>query len=278
MFNIDLRSISLFVIVSIIWYFGFQSLAEIFVNFNSQWYWYVIATVYSVTLNEIFAHQICSHRPYKIDTNKATFKLLTFLTTVDHAWAPISNICRVHENHHLYSDKGINDNLNWRRFWYNVCILSPIMFVYQDRTVYPNSKQFFKKQDALHQDILTNTWVQFCEENRIILTLIFWATLYFLFPVILFNVVFLGRVLFSIFMILAAIGGHVRLPFGYRNFPTNDNTHNNLIFHYLALGLFSTMLHNNHHGTTSDKHSFRWYEIDLGAVVIRMLKPLLEKS
>lgn len=278
MVNFDLRSITLFVLVSIAWYIGCLNLIETLTHFSTEWYWYVLATIYTVLLNEIFAHLICSHRPYKSDPNRFTFKLLTFLTTVDHAWAPISNICRVHENHHRYSDQGENDNLNWRRHWYNLCILSPIMFVYQRKTVYPDQKKFFDQQEHIHAGILNDTWVWFCEEYRVLLTIIFWGSLYLVCPIILFKVVFMGRFLISVFMILAAIGGHNSLPMGYRNFDTADNTHNNLLFHYLALGLFSTMLHNNHHGTKNINHSYRWYEIDLGGYVVKLLRPLLIKQ
>ena len=82
----------------------------------------------------------------------------------------------------------------------------------------------------------------------------------------------MGRFLISVFKFLADVFGHMKLPFGYRNFNTNDTTYNHLVFHYLCLGLFTAMLHNNHHGTTSSKHSFHWYEFDMGGVSSSFLR------
>lgn len=277
MWSINLQSISLFILVSVAWFFGGSALINIVSDFGNQWYWLLIATAYTTTLNEIFAHQICNHRPYDLNTRSWTFRLITFLTTVDHAWGPITSISTLHANHHENSDRGITDNEDIKRFWYNVCILAPWMFIYQSRTTYPGGEEWHDQQKKIHNDLLDDNWVFFCEYFRVPLTIIFWVLMYFLLPEILFNVIFLGRVLASIFMLLASIGGHTRLPFGYRNFNTDDNTHNNLLFFYLTLGLWSTMLHNNHHGTTSDRHSYRWFEVDLGNLVIRALRPLIAK-
>ena len=277
MWNLSINSIALFLLTTLAWAVGATELYSVLSDFKEQWPWYVLATAYGVTINEIFAHQICSHRPYALDTKRFTYRLLVFLNTVDHAWGPITSIATRHDNHHEHSDKGIHDNLNWRRLWYNVCLLAPWMFLYQKITVYPDRERFEKRQDRRYRNILQDEWTWFCEEYRVILTILFWLLLYFTVPVILFKVVLMGRFLSSVFMALAAIGGHNKLPFGYRNFDTDDGTHNNILFHYLALGLYSTMLHNNHHGTKNDSHSFRWWEIDIGNWVVSMLRPLIEK-
>jgi len=278
MWSINLQSISLFILVSVAWFFGGSALINVVSDFSNQWYWLLIAIAYTTILNEIFAHQICNHKPYELNTKSWTFKLLVFLTTVDHAWGPITSISTIHDNHHEHADKGITDNADWRRLWYNVCILAPWMFIYQSQTKYPGGKEWHSKQSRKNNDLLDDNWVFFCEYFRVPLTVVFWVIMYLLLPTILFNVIFLGRVLVSVFMAMTAIGGHNKLPFGYRNFDTDDRSHNNLIFFYLTLGLWSTMLHNNHHGTTSDRHSYRWFEIDLGNWVLRSLKPLISKK
>jgi stearoyl-CoA desaturase (delta-9 desaturase) len=58
--------------------------------------------------------------------------------------------------------------------------------------------------------------------------------------------------------------------FGSRSFPTPDRSTNNS---WLALISFGEAWHNNHHAfPTSAKFGLRWWQIDLGAAVIRALE------
>lgn len=271
------RNLMLFVLVSIAWYFGATSLWEILTNFSTMWYWYVIATFYCVILNDIFVHIICSHRAIEVDPSRWLYKILAFLSIVDHSFAPITGYCKFHENHHLYADQGNHDNLNWRIHWYNLCIMSPITFLYTKRTDYPDWENYIAKQKQDHAVILDDLWTFFVEENRVLLTILYWLVLYMVFPAFLFYVVFTGRFLFSIFVLISAIGGHTKLPLGYRNFDTPDTSHNNFIFHYVfCLGLMPSQLQNNHHGST--KSTARWFEVDIGGWVLRLMQPWLTKK
>lgn len=68
--------------------------------------------------------------------------------------------------------------------------------------------------------------------------------------------------------------GHVKALIGYRNFETNDNSHNNLILGYLGWG---QGLHNNHHARPASYDfgsgvSGKWWEID----PCRLFLPFLE--
>lgn len=270
---LSIRGITLAVFVTIAWIVGFTALYNILLDFKNQWYWIVVATFYSVLINDIFTHIICSHNAIKIDPSRITYKVLLFLSSVDHAWAPVTGLCKLHENHHQYADQGNNDNLNWRLHWYNLCSVSPLTFLYVRPTAYPNLNELVESQSQIHKHILADSYTQFIENNRIFLTIVYWTILYLALPVFLFNVVLMGRFLFSGYMVLAAIGGHTRLPFGYRNFNTPDTSYNNLLFHYLALGLMPSMLQNNHHGGNQISH--RWFEINTAGIVIKLLRPLL---
>ena len=277
-FTISPNSIAVFLLVSIAWYLGTKELIDTVSNFGSQWYWIVLASAYGLTLNVLFCHRICTHQLFKLDTNGITYKVLVFLLTVDLAWSPLTRMCLAHMNHHIYSDQGNKDNLNWRRYWYNICILSPISYIYTAPSVYPNEEKFFAQQKKKFADILDDTWTFFVEENRVVLTVLFWAVLYMIAPIILFKIVLMGRVLMSIFMAMSTIGGHTRLPFSYRNYDTPDTTYNNMILHCFGLGIFSSMLHNNHHGNSNAlNYGKRWFEFDIGSYIIRMLRPFLEK-
>ena len=69
---------------------------------------------------------------------------------------------------------------------------------------------------------------------------------------------------------LINVVGHTKLLIGYRNFETKDNSHNNLIFGYLAWG---QGWHNNHHHNPKafDFGGKRWWELD----PCRIFKPFL---
>ena len=57
---------------------------------------------------------------------------------------------------------------------------------------------------------------------------------------------------------------------GYRNFPTRDNSRNNW---WIALLTNGEGWHNNHHGQPANaKFSVRWWEIDVTYLTIRLLK------
>ena len=272
-----IKLFAVFVLVSIAWVIGAIELADTITHFSTQWYWWVLATFYTLTLNESFSHRICSHSMFEIDTNSVTYKVLVFLLTVDHAWSPLTETCITHANHHMYSDKGNKDNLNWRIHWYSFCTLSPLLYLYQQPTDYPDKDRYFARQKERFANILDDTWTFFCEHYRVELTIIYWLALYFIMPIVLFKVVLMGRFLMSIYMAMVSIGCHIRLPFSYRNFNTNDTTYNNMILHVLSLGMLSSMLHNNHHGRAGEiKHTFRWFEFDTSYYVVNLLKTLLK--
>jgi fatty-acid desaturase len=185
----------------------------------------------------------------------------------------------MHTNHHRYADT-TKDHINFKRFWHDTLLLSPWMFITNTTAKFemPDKQQYFAEQRAIYQSILDDLWTFFCEEYRIYLTLLFWFVMYLVCPIILFKVIFMGRFLISIFQFLAGVLGHTKLPFGYRNFNTVDSSYNNLIFHCLSLGLFSSMLHNNHHGMKKfGNGQVRWFEFDLSQYVIKIFNKLMIK-
>lgn len=272
----DLKNYALAGIVSIAWWFGAQSLWDVVQNFSTQWYWYVLATLYCVTINEIFLHQLCTHSSIKVNPQRWTYKVLVFLTSVDNAYGPLTSFCLLHKNHHLYADKD-QDLVNYRTTWHSACLLSPWVFFMDFSLNMPNKEKYLASQNQQYSSLINDTWTQICERNRIALTLIYWAILWVVFPIFLFKVVFMGRFLLSIFKIFGDIFGHMKLPLSYRNYNTNDTSYNHLIFHYLSLCLLIAMLHNNHHGMLENQErQARWFEFDLSRVIMhRLLKPLL---
>ena len=92
-------------LVLFVWAVGSIELIDTFKNFSTEWYWYILAIIYTVTINDLFVHICLGHKIYPIHTNRIGYKILAFLATVDNAWGPISSMCLVHRNHHLYSDR-----------------------------------------------------------------------------------------------------------------------------------------------------------------------------
>ena len=266
-----IKSTALAIFVSIAWYFGAIGLYEIFTDFSNQWHWYVIAATYTLIINEIFIHQIIGHSNKIPNTKTITFKILTFLSSVDHAYGAARGFCMHHKNHHMYSDQDA-DMVNVKRTWHDAALLSPWIYFTFKFPLIPNYDSYINEQRESCKYLTDDPWTNFCQDYKIVLTIVFWGLLFVFLPVILFKVVFVGRLLISIFKVFADIFGHMKLPGGYRNFDTPDNTYNHLLFHYLSLTLFTAMLHNNHHGTINFKTSqVRWFEFDLSQYIIKSL-------
>jgi fatty-acid desaturase len=79
---------------------------------------------------------------------------------------------------------------------------------------------------------------------------------------------------------LAGVVGHIKdVPASYRNFNTNDTTSNNILLHYLFLGMFAGMLQNNHHGQPrSVRPNDKWWELDTSLPFVLALKYAMEKK
>lgn len=53
--------------------------------------------------------------------------------------------------------------------------------------------------------------------------------------------------------------------YGYRNFPTNDNSRNNALVAWLVMG--EGFQNNHHHRPSAAKFAVKWWELDLGFVL-----------
>jgi stearoyl-CoA desaturase (delta-9 desaturase) len=56
--------------------------------------------------------------------------------------------------------------------------------------------------------------------------------------------------------------------FGTRRYPTSDDSRNNILIALLTLG--DGWHHNHHHYPPSARHGFRWWELDITFVVLRV--------
>ena len=276
------RSISLFILVTIAWVVGASALLDVFKDFADQWWWLAIATFYVLFMNEHFLHGTLGHIWYKINPNRVFYKILVFLSSTSLTFGSVKGMLIMHETHHHYADQDKRDYLSLRKRWMTSGLVSPLMFVYEPyKLEIPNQAEFVKNKQQEHPELVNDGWTDFCDRHLVSLTIAWWTSLYLLAPEILFNLILMGRLLMSIYVFINTVVGHTDLLFGYRNFRTPDNSHNNLFFHCLFLGMFSTLLHNNHHGKDFSKdqsHQYKWWEFDTGFFVQKFLiKPWIEQ-
>lgn len=244
---------------------------------NIEWYWLVLALVYTTVLNDVFCHRICSHGMFDIDTESWTYKVMTFLASTDMGYGPVKWIAMSHNLHHIHSDNGPEDVMNWRYHWYSTTIVSPI----PRKDVKPADYQdYVKRQQRKHEEIFNDPWTTWCCDNQNAISIGTFIFLLIVCPIVLFKVIFVGRVLLSIMTGLAGFCGHIKhFPLSYRNFDTKDTSSNSLIFHYAFLGLFAGALQNNHHGQPkSEKPNLRWFEIDTSWPFVKLLRICMEKK
>lgn len=263
-----------FVLVSMMIIVG----AFTFVNalLNAEYWWIIGALFYTVIVNDIFCHRICSHKMFNVDVSSITYKIMVWLASVDLAYGPVIGITKTHHAHHLYSDDGPEDIMNWRYHWYATCLLLPVpMFKY---TPPRNIAEYYKRQQRTYGHILNDPWTKFCSEHKLIISTVTLLIMVLVFPLILFNIFMMGRFLMSVATMLAAICGHIKnFPGSYRNYNTKDETSNNLLFYYMFLGIFSGLLQNNHHGAPRSMNpNPNWWEIDTSKPFVLLLKLLME--
>ena len=242
-----------------------------------EWYWIIAAVLYTNILNDIFCHRICSHGMFKINTESKLYKILTWLASADMGYGPVKWITISHNLHHIYSDNGPEDVMNWRYHWYSTTIVSPIP---RFTDVKPADYQdYVKKQIRKHTEIMSDPWTNFCAKYQGEISIVTLLTLFLISPT-LFSVVCIGRVILSVMTGLAGFIGHIKhFPLSYRNFDTKDTTSNNIIAYYCFFGLFAGMLQNNHHGQPrSVRPNPNWWEIDTSLPFVLLLKRFIEKN
>lgn len=273
-----LNAVLKFCIVSIMWIGGGFALVDIISNFSTQWYWLVLAFIYTITINDIFGHRICSHRMFPINTKSITYKILTCLSSIDYGGGPVIIMILTHNIHHVFADQGRQDIMNWRYHWYSNTIMSPIPS--PSGQTEEQWQQIFKLEYQKHKELAEDPWTQFCEKYQPLLWVVTVVALYLLAPIILFNILFLSRLILSVCIGLGASAGHIKnFPLSYRNFDTNDTTSNSIILHYLFLGFYAGVLQNNHHGRPGAiAPNPKWWEFDTSKPVVLALKYLMGKK
>jgi fatty-acid desaturase len=255
---------------------GAWTFFNILSDFSNQWYWLLIALVYIITVEETFAHRIAAHNVFDINTKSITYKILTWLNSVNQSHGPVRYVCMWHPAHHMYSDQGKADNVNWKEFWWGSASTLPVEFLCDFQI--PEPERVIENGYRQCKEIMDDPYTKFCEKYSISISTGTILVLALIAPVILFNVIFLGRFLIMLGMMAAGIAHLKDFPLTYRLKDTKDDSNNNLILHYLFLGVFSGLLQNNHHSRPKAIDlGFKWWEVDTSAPIAYALKALMEK-
>jgi fatty-acid desaturase len=246
-------------------------------DFANQWYWLVIAMCYVITVEETFGHRMIAHNMFTINTKSITYKILMWFHSVNQSHGPGRYFATWHPAHHMYSDQGKADNVNFKEFWWGSASTIPVEFLCDYQI--PNVEKVVEHGYRIRPEIFDDPWAQFCEKYSLFITTGTLILLFFIAPVIMLKVIVLGRFIIVVALVFTGICHLKDFPLSYRNFDTNDDSNNNIILHYIFLGFFSGLLQNNHHGKPNAINlGCNWWEIDTSTPVAHSLKYLMEKK
>jgi fatty-acid desaturase len=219
----------------------------LFGNIN-QWIITLLMYFVLITLGGTVAfHRLLSHRSFKCD--KIYEYVFTILGTIGGNGSSIT-WAAIHREHHRYSDTDLDPHRTSKGFL-------KVQFLSMLET--PSFRYV--------PDLLRSKFHLFLHKNYWLVNLCF---------VGLVSLIDIEAILYAYLVptILVWHGGSlintINHRYGYRNFKTKDNSVNNVILGYLTSG---EGWHNNHHAEPANtKFGKKWWEFDLGYIIIRAIK------
>lgn len=194
-------------------------------------------------------HRYFSHRSFK--TNFIFEFLLLFLGTVSTLGSTIAWV-GVHRKHHSVSDKEGDPH-------------SPLIIGFFRSYVGYWPRFDVSLKDV--KDLSRNKYHRFFHKNYFKIIFLWCLILFAINPLLVLFVYCLPAV--GSFH-AAAMVNTICHKLGYRNFPTKDHSQNNL---FVALITCGEGYHNNHHQRPNCYNfSKKWWELDLGALFVKLIK------
>lgn len=196
-------------------------------------------------------HRLFTHKSFR--TSPAIESILLILGTLDCKGSMFSWVVS-HEAHHAYTERKGDPHSPWRIGWFNVWFLNWEKFPVMRREIGPYLKRPLFRACHDYYLLIILSFIVILASIDLRVLIYFWAL-----PMV-----------YSIHMtgLVNTIGHSI----GYRNFDSNDKSHNNLLLNIFSLG---GGLHNNHHGQPrawNTSTNLRWHEFDPAAWVIRLLR------
>ena len=207
--------------------------------------------------NGVGSHKLFAHRQF--ETWRPIEVALGVLSTLG-GFAPIHFWVAIHQKHHKISDT-VGDPS------------SPSQHGFlQSFLIYRFRESVLKKTHIRNycvKQILKDPVLMFLSKH---FTKIIWSVIIVLASIdlnLLLNLFLIPVALEHVRTNLVSSLSHMKIPFSYRNYETNDNSQNNFILGYLTFG-FSW--HNNHHAhpRNSSCHE-KWWEVDVEGIICRLL-------
>jgi fatty-acid desaturase len=211
---------------------------------NITWYYWLIFFVSWIIIGkiggEIGYHRYFSHRSFK--TSRWKDRLLLILGSLIMVGSSLSWV-GTHRVHHAKTDTDEDPHSPHTQHWFKVWTV--------------DWKPFVIKQSQI-VDLLRDPWHLFLHKWYFEFCLLILITVGLIdYNLLIFMISLPSVIAFHSGSLLVDIICH---KWGYRRYPTNDQSHNNLIVNIIGLG---TGLHNNHHADPSNHNLSRaWYEID----------------
>ncbi|MBD3880996.1 fatty acid desaturase [Phormidium tenue FACHB-886] len=200
-------------------------------------------------------HRLATHRSFKVPRALEYFFILCGTLAGQGA---VLGWVGYHRMHHLHSDQAADPHDSTQGFWW-----SHIAWLMHDVPAKTELKRLTK-------DVYDDPFYQFCHRYYIELQIVLGVVLYCLggMPFVVWGV--FAR-LFAGFHSTCFVNSVCHL-LGYRSHETNDRSTN---CWWVALLTYGEGWHNNHHAfQSSARHGWRWWEIDMTWMVIRLLQIL----
>lgn len=237
--------------------FKFLTVASFFIfvwtlaqSYSYEW-WLLSIFVYFLTgcLGiTVMYHRYLTHRSYR--TYKIFEYLFSFFGAVGGTGSTIGWVA-VHREHHKHADKQNDPH-------------SPVTNSVWG--IFTNNYNFeFNKW--MVRDLLTSKF-HLLLHGYYNLILFIWSVFWLLFGIEFFVFVVVIPMFYQLFFSAASV--YLAHTYGYRTYDTDDNSRNNWLNSIIAWG---EGWHNNHHakpGRWNFQH--KWWEIDVGGLVVRLIK------
>jgi len=201
-------------------------------------------------------HKLFSHCQF--DTYKPIKYLLAILGTLV-AYCPLSFFIVNHNYHHTHADKTLDPSSPRKGFFESFFLwrMRKTALNYIDLRSYP-FRQFLK--DPI---------LKFISKRFEIIIAVYILILSLIGIDFLANCFVIPALIEHIRINLISSASHMRLPFSYKNFKTDDDGYNNVILGLITMGFG---WHNNHHyDQTLINNRVKWWEIDIEGIIAQYL-------
>lgn len=202
-------------------------------------------------------HRLFSHRQF--NTWRPLELIVAALGSLA-AYAPILFWVSNHQYHHIHSDtKADPSSPDQHGFWES-------FLWYRLRE---SSLSKIDLKNYCSRKLLTDRKLRWLSRNFV---KIFWCVivgLFFINKSFLVNLYLLPVLIEHLRINLVSSASHLKIPFSYRNYNTEDNSYNNFVLGYLSLGF---AWHNNHHN--NDRKLLlndRWWELDIEGLFAKLI-------